>query len=94
VPKLTKRQLEPTKIEGQNVQRALDIFSRPLAATLDSYRRMKVSGFLGSKKTISFLLIFIIWFEIHNLCKTYQKPARQYLKNKTPFTSPSDPRLQ
>jgi hypothetical protein len=78
------------------VQQALDIFSRPLAATLEleSYRRMKVSGFLGSKKTISFLLIFIMWFEIHNLCKTYPKPARQYLKKKSPFTSASDPRLQ
>jgi hypothetical protein len=93
VRKLTKRHLEPAKIERQNVQRALDIFSRPLAARLESYRRMKVSGFLGSEETISFLLIFVKWFEIHDVCNTYQG-ARQRLPNKSPFTSASDPRLQ
>jgi hypothetical protein len=62
VRKLTQRHLEPTKIERQNVQRALDIFSRPMASALESYRRLKVSGFLGSEETISFLLKIIKWF--------------------------------
>jgi hypothetical protein len=36
VKKLSKRHLEPTSIERQNVQRALDIFRRPLVAALEA----------------------------------------------------------
>jgi hypothetical protein len=41
VKKLSKRHLESTTIERQNVQRALDIFSRPMAAALEALRRRK-----------------------------------------------------
>jgi hypothetical protein len=93
VRKLTQRHLEPTKIERQNVQRALDIFSRPMASALESYRRLKVSGFLGSEETISFLLKIIKWFEIHDVCNVTQA-IYQRLPNKAPFTSKDDLRLQ
>ncbi len=55
---------------------------------------MKVSGFLGSEETISFLLIFIKWFEIHDACNTYHQGARHCLPNKSSFTSASHLRLQ
>jgi hypothetical protein len=59
VKKLTNRHLDPTKIEQPNVQKALDIFSRPLVAALEALRRRKVSGFMGSEETISFMLKII-----------------------------------
>jgi hypothetical protein len=49
---LTNRHLDPTKIEQPNVQKALDIFSRPLVVALEALRRRKVSGFMGSEETI------------------------------------------
>ena len=42
VKKLTNRHLDPTKIERENVQKALDIISRPLVAVLEALRRRKV----------------------------------------------------
>ncbi|KAI9552603.1 hypothetical protein GHT06_020468 [Daphnia sinensis] len=93
VKKLTNRHLEPTKLERQNVQKALDIFSRPLAAALEALRRRKVSGFMGSEVTISFMLKIIKWFEIHDVCN-YTKAIYKRLPNKAPFTSTDDARLK
>ncbi|XP_045032111.1 uncharacterized protein LOC123474243 [Daphnia magna] len=93
VKKLTNRHLEPTKIERQNVQKALDIFSRPLAAALEALRRRKVSGFMGSEETISFMLKIIKWFEIHDVCN-YTQAIYKRLPNKALFTSTDDARLK
>jgi hypothetical protein len=93
VKKLTKRHLEPTTIERQNVQRAIDIFSRQTVAALEALRRSRVSGFMGSEETIAFMLKFIKWFEIHDVSNLTQATNKR-LKNKAPFTSTSDERLQ
>ena len=69
--KPTKKHLEPTPIERQNVQKALDVLSRELVAALESYRQDNVSGFIDSQETITFMLRFIKWFEIHDACKPY-----------------------
>jgi hypothetical protein len=61
--------------------------------TLESYRRLKVSGFLGSEETISFLIKIIKWFEIHDICNVTQAIHKR-LPNKAPFTSKYDLRLQ
>jgi hypothetical protein len=93
VKKLTKRHLEPTTIERQNVQRAIDIFSRQTVAALEALRRRRVSGFMGSEEDIASMLKFIKWFEIHDISNRTQATFKR-LKNKTPFTSTSDERLQ
>ncbi len=72
VKKLTKRHLEPTTIERQNVQRALDIFRRRMVAALEALRRRKTSGFMGSEETISFMCKMIKWFEIHDISNLTQ----------------------
>ena len=81
VKKLTNRHLDPTKIERQNVKKALDSFSRPLVAALEALRRRKVSGFMGSEETISFMLKIIKWFEIHHICN-YPQTIYKRLPNK------------
>ena len=93
VKKLSERHLEPTTIERQNVQRALDIFSRPMVAALEALRRRKTSGFMGSEETISFMCKMIKWFEIHDISNLTQG-IYQRLKNKVPFHSSDDVRLK
>jgi hypothetical protein len=56
-------------------------------------RRRQVSGFKGSEEIIAFMLKFIKWFEIHDVCNLTQAKSKG-LKNKAPFTSTSDDRLQ
>ncbi|XP_045027095.1 uncharacterized protein LOC123470621 [Daphnia magna] len=93
VKKLSKRHLEPTTIERQNVQRALDIFSRPMVAALEALRRRHTSGFMGSEETISFMCKMIKWFEIHDISNLTQGKY-QRLPNKAPFYSSADARVK
>jgi hypothetical protein len=48
---------------------------------------------MGSEETIAFMLKFIKWFEIHDVSNLTQATSKR-LKNKAPFTSTSDERLQ
>ncbi|KAK4045378.1 hypothetical protein OUZ56_032984 [Daphnia magna] len=67
--RLTQRHLEPTNIKRQNVQKAIDIFSRPVIAALEALRRRQVSGFMGSEETIAvderlkWLENFVTWLK-------------------------------
>ncbi len=85
VKKLTKRHLEPTTIERQNVQRAIDIFSRQTVAALEALRRSRVSGFIGSEENIAFMLKFIKWFEIHDVSNLTQATSKRLKKNSFHF---------
>ena len=91
--KLSKKHLELTKIERQNVGKALDIFSRDLVAAMETYRRQNVSGFVDCQETIMFMKKFIKWFEIHDSCNLTQAILKR-LPNKAPFSSENDERLQ
>ena len=93
VRKLSKKHLELTKIERQNVGKALDIFSRDLVAAMETYRRQNVSGFVDCQETIMFMKRFIKWFEIHDSCNLTQAILKR-LPNKAPFSSENDERLQ
>jgi hypothetical protein len=62
-------------------------------AALEALRRRRVSGFMGSEEDIASMLKFIKWFEIHDISNRTQATFKR-LKNKTPFTSTSDERLQ
>jgi hypothetical protein len=93
VKKLSKRHLKPTAIEHHNVQRALDIFSRPMVAALEALRRRKKFEFMGSEETISFMCKMIKWFEIHDISNLTQGKY-QRLPNKAPFNSSADARLK
>ncbi|EFX69761.1 hypothetical protein DAPPUDRAFT_328791 [Daphnia pulex] len=81
-----------TTIEGQNVQKAIDIFSRPMVAALEALRRRQISGFMGSEEIIAFMLKFIKWFEIHDVSNLTQAILKSF-PNKA-FNSTFNERLQ
>ena len=86
---LTLKHIQPSNLEKQNVQRAIDIFSPELIGAIRSNHDQGVLGFENVEATVTFMEYVMKWWLIMDISYTTQW-TRQRLEDKKPFYSAED----
>lgn len=93
VRRLTRKHVEPSSIERQKVQWAVDIFSPETVAALEMFSDHGVHGFRDIGPTVAFLRKIGKWWALHDVSSTHQH-VRKKDPNKKPYDSVDDERLK